>query len=184
MDAAGCLELIEPSENLEFLNLVLDRLGLPRMPPGRTLLGAPAGIAERAWHRAWNACRVNAETASDGSFERLELQVMDSHVCGVVRWLAGLGVEMFGSCEGHGRRPPNLAVGRGHDEASRLIREASRGRVVLEGQDLLFAEPRLVFSRPWPQKDHLLDIAENLHCLWKKIPLQDGRGVSGIPPAR
>jgi hypothetical protein len=123
----------------------------------------PAGLLEEdKWLACWERLHGGAEGGRTG-FEGLELDLMDTYMAGVVRWLNALGVRTHISCDGHRRRAPYIEVMAKHQPATaELISWGSSERLVYDGRYITRSGQRRGRGG-WPARQHLLDLAERLH---------------------
>ena len=163
------LRLFEHTENVNFVQEILTKLGLPYLTNDGLLRPHSYAPSDRVWLDAWELCRSGAEAGSVG-FENLELRIIDTHISGVVRWLNALGFTTTLSCEGHRPSQPCLILLKSVSEqleASKLIREISAG--TLNYKDGIITEQDS--SGKWlrPAKASLLDLGERLHNRYSDV---------------
>ena len=165
----------ETRQNLAFIRQVLSCGGWAAAMHGRVFTPDTNVVDERKWLGCWEQLHSGAEAGTTG-FEGIELELMDTYMAGVVRWLNALGVTTLISCDGHARRPPYVEISRPDVERTiHLIRLASEGQLQYEGVFILLAgstalpvatEGSRRDSPPrhrWPRRRQLLDLAERLY---------------------
>jgi len=155
----------ESDHNRAFVRRVLDAVGWGHRLCGSTFLTPTELIEEREWHEAWESLRIGSEAGPTG-FEEIELETMDTHISGVVRWLNGLGYRTAGtSCEGHGARECFIELAHRSDEikVAELISSHSNG-IYFKGRALFKTGRSGSKYNPTPQD--LLNLGERLYQLF------------------
>jgi len=101
-------------------------------------------------------------------FGNIELNIMDPYISGIVRWLNALGIETIRSCDGHGKKSPNIILKDPSEETkvSDLIQQASRGQMILRNTNLIQINDTDRRGIQLPKPARLLRLAENLHLQW------------------
>jgi hypothetical protein len=151
---------LETEGNCSFLNELLLELGLETLD-NHQLAMASVPIDQMRWIDVWQSHSGGAEGGPSG-VQNMEMQIMDSFLAGVARWLSALGCPTSNSCDGHGRHLPNLRLAdpSQSQRAARIIDHFSKGRVA-------YAYP-LLCPNVWQTRDkfynELLDLAEELYC--------------------
>jgi len=154
----------ESNRNRAFVSRVLDVVGWGHRLCGSTFFTPTQLIEEREWLDAWESLRIGSEAGPTG-FEGIELEIMDTHISGVVRWLNGLGYRTAGiSCEGHGNGECFIELADRSDEikVARLISSHSNG-IHFEGRALFKTDRNGRKRNPTPQE--LLNLGESLYRL-------------------
>ena len=167
----------ETPRNLAFLQGVLSCGGWATALSGSVFTPETTAVDESHWLDCWERLHSGAEAGATG-FESIELELMDTYMAGVVRWLNASGLQTFISCDGHGRRAPYIEVAaRDVDRTTNLIGRASDNQLLYDGRHILLANPSArpsslgrrkdsaPPSRRWPHRRQLLDLAEQLHGL-------------------
>ncbi len=165
----------ETSANRAFLAQILACGGWAAGLSGHLFSPDHEKVDERRWLHCWERLHSGAEAGATG-FDRIELELMDTYMAGVVRWLNSLHVATVISCDGHGKRPPSIEVAASDvPRTDALIRLASAGRLQYEPSFVLHVDPFSTASRSrergrgplpprhrWPERRLLLDLAEHL----------------------
>lgn len=150
---------LETEDNRRFLNELLRHLGMGTLD-GSHLSLPSVTIDQVRWIDAWQTLSGGAEGGPSG-VQNMYLQMMDSYLAGIARWLSALGCPTSNSCDGHGRRLPRLMlVDPSQAEfAAKIVDRCSSGRVA-------YAYP-LLCPNVWQSRDkfycELLDLAEKLY---------------------
>ena len=168
-DKGDEIDLSDESErNRAFVRTVLDAIGWGHRLTESTFRKPPELIEEQEWLDAWESLHRGAEGGATG-FDNIELEIMDTHLSGVVRWLNGLGYITGGiSCEGHGKRKCFIELASAADEprVADLIANVSRG-IRFQGRTLTKIDPSGRKPEANPSPRDLLDLGENLHRLMR-----------------
>jgi hypothetical protein len=164
----------ETAENRLFIQKVLDCGGWDAYLAGDVFTVPAELLKEHDWLDCWERLHGGAEAGTTG-FAGIELEIMDTYLAGVIRWLNALGIRTLTSCDGHRRRAPYIEVAEADVEKTRgLIQWGSQGQVQHEGRYLLLSGPKPLRPTPsdrrwvpprerWPDRRLFLDIAERLH---------------------
>lgn len=154
------LQLNEPEYNVTFVRKLLGQVGWDSHLSGSVFRLPCEMVDEQEWLTAWEQCRGGAEGGPTG-FENIELEIMDTHLSGVVRWLNGLGITTGLSCEGHGPGRPCWVETETADrgEVRELIERCSARQLTYDGRRIVQSAQ---MERP-PGKGALLRLAEELH---------------------
>lgn len=150
---------LETEDNRRFLNELLRHLGIGALE-GSHLSLPSVTINQVRWIDAWQTLSGGAEGGPSG-VQKMDLQMMDSYLAGVSRWLSGLGYPTSNSCDGHGRRLPqlNLVDSLQAGLVSEIVDRCSSGKIA-------YAYP-LFCPKVWQSRDEfycqLLNLAEHLY---------------------
>jgi len=154
----------ETPSNLKFIKRIMRCLGHDAQLPGTTFEVPHELLVEGDWLKCWERLHGGAEAGRPG-FSHIELDIMDTYMSGVVRWLSALGVRTYMSCDGHVRRAPYISVERAEDaiKTGELISWASNGGMQYENGQILLARLQQDPKHKWPRRADLLDVAERLY---------------------
>ena len=95
----------EIAQNLIFFEKLLKEVGLEKALKEKLFRPPSPTINQSEWLTAVEKCHSGAE---GGSCD--ELEIMDTYMAGIVRWLNEIGISTDISCDGHERRPPRLCL--------------------------------------------------------------------------
>ena len=156
--------LNEPDGNLGFLRRVLDEVGWAERLKGNVFSLPCEKSDEQERLNAWEHCRRGAEAGRTG-FDNIELDIMDTHLAGVVRWLNGLGINTTFSCEGHGPgKPCRLGTEAAYEQQlAQLIASCSRNHLAYRDGMIIYLDRTGQRPERPPPKHELLSLAERLH---------------------
>lgn len=158
----------EDRANLGFLQSILKEIGFEKhldndvfTPPSKT-------VDESLWLDAVEKLHRGTE-GERFSWHEIRLEIMDTYVAGIVRWVNLVGLETGNSCDGHGKNIPSLTlINRNQIEAlNTCLRAISHGRWNCDRSGRLIENSRIP-PRPVSRQDSydrywLLDIAEKLY---------------------
>jgi hypothetical protein len=162
------LLLAETDDNRKFIQRVLESIGWGNNLQGKRF-EIPCDLTdEQEWFDTWQKCAGGAEAGQLG-FENIELNIMDSYISGVIRWLNALGFNTLRSCDGHGKRHPNIILADSSQEPSLsdLLKLASNGRIMMRDSNLIEIGRSDRGGPRFPKPFQLLELAESLHSRWE-----------------
>ena len=161
----------ETAQNLIFFEKLLKAVGLEKSLQEKLFLPPSPTVDQSEWLQAVEKCHTGAE---GGLYD--ELDIMDTYMAGIVRWLNEIGIFTDISCDGHERKPPSLCLRNKQDACI-----VNACLALLSGNVWRFQDNRLTcrqmvrngFSNNNPRfrRYWLLDVAEKLHE--KKNELQE-----------
>lgn len=161
----------ETDQNRQFIRRVLDEIGWGNRLEKRVELfevnvfRVPDEMAdEQEWLDAWEKCRGGAEGGPLG-FDKIELEIMDTYLSGIVRWTNALGYITTISCDGHGKNPPRFELDDPSQEleVSEIIKQESVGGIILRDGKFFRTDRNVASGAEWPSQSELLKLAERLH---------------------
>lgn len=148
----------EAAENCEYLKKILDHGGFGSIQ-GKIFIPNNTSIEQDIWLDAVEQCRGGAEGGSPD-----ELNIMDTHMAGIVRWLNYIGITTTLSCDGHGRELPRIeAVDTKNAQLAAWILNGTKQCFKSSRYIVTPVNPKVRNSRRDFDRKILLDIAEWLH---------------------
>lgn len=96
----------ERLQNRVYLQTILTTMGQHENFDGNVFSPTVPTVDESVWLATIESSHKRAE---GGDF--FDLEIMDTYMAGIVRWLNIVGIETAGSCDGHATKEPYLWVG-------------------------------------------------------------------------
>lgn len=153
----------ETAQNLIFFEKLLKEVGLEKSLQEKRFLPPSPTVDQSEWLQAVEKCHAGSE---GGTCD--ELDIMDTYMAGIVRWLNEIGIYTEISCDGHERNSPSLGLRYKKDACI-----VNACLALLSGNDWRFIDNRLICSQPLRRgmrdkkplysRYWLLDVAEKLH---------------------
>jgi hypothetical protein len=157
----------ENAQTERFLRLVLVELNQIRDYKGGVFSPTSLTVDEAAWLAAIEKLHTGSE-AGLLNLRNLDLQIMDTYMAAIVRWVNAAGIKTTFSCDGHKNREPriNLADRSQEPLLDYFLRVVSNGEWLFKGtrfykrgsSPIQPANGATDYDRSW-----LLDVAEKLH---------------------
>jgi hypothetical protein len=167
-EEVGGFNFIQENPQTErFLRLLLVELNQIRDYKGGIFSPSSLTVDETAWLNAIEKLHTGSE-GGPSDMHNIELQIMDTYMAGIVRWVNAAGIKTTFSCDGHKHRVPRMILA---DTSQEPFLDCFL-RVVSNG-DWRFGDSRLSrrgdrriqptngateYDRAW-----LLDVAEKIH---------------------
>jgi len=148
-----------------------------------------AQIDEAIWLAAVENLHSGAESGRAD-----DLEIMDTYMAGLVRWLDYIGIETSYSCDGHGERPPQVDVISNVGIALWILRTRSNAFRQHHRDSIIYQQPgrgRDVSPARTTGRCDMLEVAEWLHekrdelkdLVGKMRNISERAGRSGMPRA-
>lgn len=98
--------IAEDDCNLVYLKKILEKRGLARLE-GKRFFPNSEQPDERAWLSSVEESHSSGETSMP-----FYLEIMDTYMAGIVRWINEIGIRTIISCDGHGKEEPFIKPSR------------------------------------------------------------------------
>ena len=113
-------------------------------------------VDENAWLHIVEQCHGGAEGGPS-----YELQIMDTYMAGLVRWMNEIGIQTSSSCDGHGNMPPRLWIHPNESFiAAKFILDMAGLHFRKRGNEIQFFSPRNLQCET--NRDNYLTIRQQL----------------------
>lgn len=160
----------------EFLGLILEKLGQSDVYK----YGVFSPTSTTTDESVWLAVVKGLHTGSEGGnpeMDRFEINIMDTYMAGIVRWVNAAGIETTFSCDGHGYQKAEMNLRQRHQELclNYFLQCVSNGqwrfrnRCFLKGDERPNTNRRVgwrqlaLTNAPDYDRSWLLDVAEKIH---------------------
>lgn len=161
------LLLKENSDNIKYLKKILKEISMDKfLDENKKVFNPPTNIVNKnQWLNIIEAIHSGAE-GGNSSIDNIDLQIMDTFMAGVVRWINALGIDTHYSCDGHGQKNPKIYVNNKNDvfKFKKIISIASNNVLIFNDKT-----NEIVSSGHKSEiidRKKLLDVAENLHVFF------------------
>ena len=154
-----------------FLHSILSEL--PPVGEYRSGVFSPSAptVDETNWLAAIEKVRGGSE-GGHADMERFQIEIMDTYMAGIVRWVNAAGIRTTHSCDGHPpyeRHGPRIMLANENQKTplTYFLRVVSDGEWIFRGHSSLCKSSDLRRSRDGeqvnPDRAWLLDVAEAIH---------------------
>lgn len=159
-----------------FLNSIFEEIGQKESYESGVFSPSSATIEESIWLAAIEELHTGSE-GGNAEMDRFEMNIMDTYMAGIVRWVNAAGIETTFSCDGHGYQKAEMHLRQRSQERclNYFLHFASDGewrfqsRCFLKGDERPNANRRVGWRQlaltetPDYDRSWLLKVAEKIH---------------------
>ncbi len=160
----------------EFLGLLLEKLGQSDSYKYGVFSPTYTTIGESAWLAVVEGLHTGSE-GGNSEVDRFEINIMDTYMAGIVRWVNAAGIDTYFSCDGHEYQKAEMHLRKKSQERclNYFLHFASDGewrfqsRCFLKGDERPNANRRVgwrqlaLTEEPDYDRSWLLDVAEKIY---------------------